>query len=198
MTVTKSVAERYAVHTQGGEYASIVVRDWSRPVNIGQGRTGTYYCGEIQIHSSFGSWGNTWSACATPFKQFLLDCEFEYVFTKFMCTKFHVFDGEASFKGLLGIVLRARWEKTIGKDEAREFYSDLDDAQAELECSSNDFCNAVFRLMEGRSGRMAKLFAEPWELTATRPDSQAVGFWREIWPEFTAALRAELAEPVPA
>ena len=195
MSVAKSTAERYAVHTSGGEYASIVLRDWSRPVNTGQGRTGTYYCGEIQIHSSFGSWGHTWTACAVPFKEFLLDAEFEYVFIKFMGTKFRVFDGEASFKSLVERVLRSRREGEINKYEARDIYADMADVQEELECSSNDFCNAVFRLVEGRSGRVSRMFAEPWDLMCHKPDPQAVGFWRDIWPEFTTALREELAQP---
>ena len=198
MSVTKSTAERYAVHTSGGEYASIVLRDWSRPVNIDQVRTTTYYCGEIQIHSSFGSWANTWTACGVPFKQFLLGAEFEYLFIKFMGTKFRVFDGEASFKSLVEKVLRDRREGGIGKEEARDIYGDLDDAQEELEAGSDSFVNTLFRLMEDRRGRAFKMFAEPWDLIVRKPDCQAVGFWREIWPEFTAALREELVQPVPA
>jgi len=194
MSVTKTTnAEVYSVR-KDYEWATIMLRCWSRPANVGTPHEGTYYCGEIMIHSSYGSWAYTWTACCEPFKASLLDAEFDYVFTKFMGTKLQVWDGEGSVKSLRGRLLDYRKWGDITKDEARALWDEIEANEAELESSSHDFVECAYRIARDIDSRgVTRLLSEPWELTDTQPDHQAVGFWRVLWPEFTQALRAEVA-----
>lgn len=200
MSVTKVTGhEVYSIHTNH-EWATIVLRCWSRLANVGTKHEGTYYCGEILIHSTFGSWGNTWTACAEPFKAFLVDAEFDYVFTKFMGTKLEVWDGEGSVKSLRRLLLEYRRIGDLDKDEASSLWGEINANEHELESSSNDFVECAYRIAGNIDSRgVYRLLSEPWELTTTKHDPQAVGFWRTIWPEFVGALKAEMAEQeVPA
>lgn len=199
MSATKTNdAEVYSVR-KDHEWATIVLRCWSRPVNAG-GRDTTYYCGEIIINSTFGCWANVWTACGNPFKQFLLDAEFDYVFTKFMGTKLEVWDGEGSVESLRRQLLEYRRIGDIDKDEARSLWDEINANEHELESSLNDFVECADRIASNIDSRgVYRLLSEPWELTTTQHDHQAVGFWRELWPEFTRALRAEQAQfPIPS
>ena len=194
MSCTKTTdAEVYAVR-KDYEWATIMLRCWSRPANVGTPHERPYYCGEILIHSSYGSWGNTWTACGEPFKEFLLDAEFDYVFTKFMGTRLNVWDGEGSVESLRERLLE--WRKTgeLTKGEARALWDEIDINETELETSERDFVECAYRMAADIEGRNVRHFlAEPWELTRDQHDSQAVGFWRELWPEFIATLQAEVA-----
>jgi hypothetical protein len=71
MSVTKTTRECYEVRAsrRGDEWANITLACWDKPPQPGYTRTSMYYGGEIQIHSSFGSWGYAWHACGVPFKQ---------------------------------------------------------------------------------------------------------------------------------
>lgn len=104
--VTKGICERYSV-LNGHEHATVVLRCWDNPPPAGSSR-GMYYCGEIMIHSTFGSWANTWTACGVPFKRFLIGAEFGYVFTKFMGADLERFDGEATLKQIKSDIIRQR------------------------------------------------------------------------------------------
>lgn len=194
MSCTKTTAaEVYAVR-KDHEWATIMLRCWSRPANVGTPHEGTYYCGEILIHSTFGAWANTWTACGEPFKAFLIDAEFDYVFTKFMGTRLQVWDGEGSVKSLRGRLLDYRKWGDLTKDEARALWDEIEANEAELETSSHDFVECAYRIASDLDMRgVRRLLSEPWELTTTQHDHQAVGFWRELWPEFVATLRAEVA-----
>ena len=82
MPVIKTLRACYEVRDgqRCGEWANITLRCWDNPPHAGTSRTEMYYCGEIVIHSSHGNWANTWTACGEPFKRFLLDVEFDYIF----------------------------------------------------------------------------------------------------------------------
>lgn len=200
MSVTKTTdAEVYSVRSKH-EWATIMLRCWSRQANVGTPHEGTYYCGEILINSTFGAWAYVWTACGEPFKQFLMHAEFDYVFTKFMGSRLEVWDGEGSTKSLRRLLLEYRRIGDLDKDEARELWDAINANESELECSSSDFVNCAERMADEIDCRgVYRLLSEPWEITTTKDDPQAVGFWRELWPEFTAALNAELEEQaVPA
>ena len=121
MPVAKTTRECYEVRDgrRGGEWANITLASWDNPPQPGYTRTSMYYGGEIQIHSSFGSWGHSWSSCAVPFKRFLIGAEFDYVFTKFMGTKLDRFDGEASAREVLKWIIEDRRHNGMSKAEAR-------------------------------------------------------------------------------
>ena len=97
-------------------------------------------------------------------------------------------------------LIEARKEGCVNKDEARECWNEIRDRESELESSEYEFVDAVYAIVHNvDSGRVQRIFCEPWELIRKSADQQAVGFWRELWPEFSAALKAELEEQaVPA
>jgi len=198
MPVTKTVRECYEIRDgrPGGEWANITLHCWNRLANAGTPQDGIYYCGEITIQSSFGTWGHIWTACANPFKQFLLEAEFDYVFGKFMGAGLHEFDGEGSMRALRRRLIEHRRLSMLDKDEARALRDALKDCEEEATSSENDWVNALSdaaRDMRLESFYAARFLGEPWELSATSPTSCAVSFWRELWPMFTEALREELA-----
>lgn len=188
MSVTKTTgAEHYIIH-KNHEWASIVVRCWDVQEPDGK----TRHCGEILIHSSYGSWANSWGHCGNPFKQFLQRLDFDYLFTKFMGNKLCVFDGEGSVKRLRERLLEARREGTIDKAAARQGWEEIEEAEPELESSEREFVDAVYRIVGYVDNALfQRVFDEPWGMTAKRPDDQAMGFWRELWPEFMGAIKAE-------
>lgn len=161
-TVSRDTFEAYRIRNKG-EYATICVRSWSR-------RTATdiMYCGEILIHSSFGSWANQWTACAVPFPKFLATSDFDYIFEKFMGSDLRVFDVEATYKQI-----KARYPDN----------TDLDSCSARHAQTEMEFYMALRDCAEVK---------EPWEYRQTRYDYGAVGFWKTIWPHFTAELTKEV------
>jgi hypothetical protein len=199
MPVTKTTRECYEVRDdrRGGEWANITLACWDNPPQ-GYTRTSMYYGGEIQIHSSFGSWGHFWSSCAVPFKRFLIGAEFDYVFTKFMGTKLDRFDGEASAREVLKWIIEDRRRNGMSKAEAREAWEAFDDVRSMAECSEYDFGTAMMDVARSLDQRhpMHDNFADPcgWP-KVTKYDMQAQGFWRQLWPLFIEALKAEAEQP---
>lgn len=145
MPVTKTIRECYEVRNgwPGGEWANITLKCWDNPPQPGYSRTSMYYCGEITIQSSFGTWGYIWTACAVPFKQFLLGAEFDYVFTKFMGHKLDRFDGEASVREVRKWITTDRRTGSMSKAEAREAWEAVDDVESQMECSEHDYGTAM-------------------------------------------------------
>lgn len=197
MPVKKTMRECYEVRDGrlGGEWANITLKCWDNPPQPGYSRTSMYYCGEITIQSSFGTWGYIWTACAVPFKQFLLGAEFDYVFTKFMGHKLDRFDGEASVREVRKWITTDRRMGGMSKAEAREAWEAVDDAESQMECSEHDYGAAMMDVARTLGNRhpMHNNFADPcgWP-RCTRYDAQAASFWKQIWPLFCNALRAEL------
>jgi len=208
MSVTKHTnVDVYSVRNRG-EWATIVVREWSDQREDGSEQ----HRGEILINSTFGSWAHYWGAPGTRFRRFLLGLDFGYAFGKFMGLALEQYDGDASMAGLQRKVIESRRRRHISREAARFVWDQIDDHSSELRESQESFitaCGHIGRECDAPWARRAistmelddigEIFAEPWYLTETRDHPQAVGFWRDIWPEFCAALRAELeAEKEPA
>lgn len=196
MSVTKKTRECYEVRNRG-EWANITLHCWQRPVS-----GGTYHCGEIVINSSFGAWANTWTACGVPFKQFLCGVDFDYAFTKFMGAKLNLFDGEATLNEIKREIIRQRRRTDLNAESAREVWELLDWGRENIDGgNATAFGHEMIQIGEalhyGHPMKDYFLDASGWP-NVTRYDYQAVGFWRDIWPEFTEALKAETAEGVPA
>lgn len=189
MSVTKKTMDRYDVRAKG-EWATICVREWQRDDE------NKYHGGEILIHSSFGSWGNSWSACSHRFKCFLTYCDFDYTFGKFMGHSLRVFDGEGSTKAMRTKVIEERKQGLMSKDDARWLWDQLDDVD---ECSIESWVRSIEEIASDTDSRDIKaLLSEPWYTAADKPDAGAVCFWRDLWPEFVAHLKQEIAEPAAA
>lgn len=203
MPVTKTTRECYEVREGKpcGEWANITLHCWQRTANVGTKHEGIYYCGEITIQSSFGTWGYIWTACSAPFKHFLTKIEFDYAFTKFMGTKLDRFDGEASAREVLKSIIEERCSNGMSKAEAREAWDAFDDVRSMAECGEHDFGTAMMDVARslGRDHPMHDNFADPcgWP-KVTKYDAQAQGFWRQLWPLFIEALKAETEQEQPA
>lgn len=187
MPVTKTVADRYTVR-HAGEYAAIFVNEWSEP-----GEKSMRYLGEIAINSSFGSWAYQWSACGMPFRAFLAQLDHGYLMGKLAGASAYVFDGEASMQSAFDQVLKARRQREIDRDEARDLWDALVDVQDDAASGSSLFVYLLSGI-EDKHG----ILDEPWYMVTQKENPQMAGFLRDLWPEFVAALRAETLEPVKA
>jgi hypothetical protein len=200
MPVTKTTRECYEVRDgqRGGEWANITLACWDRMANVGTKHEGIYYCGEITIQSSFGTWGYIWTACANPFKEFLAGAEFDYVFTKFMGTKLDRFDGDASVREVCKWITEGRRDGSLSKSEAREAWDALEDVRSVAEYGEHEFGTAMMDVARSLDDRhpLHDHFADPcgWP-RCTKYDAQAQGFWRQLWPLFIEALKAEAEQP---
>lgn len=197
-TVAKSVMETYTI-IANHEHATIALRCWSRPVKRYDGKPDlTYHCGEILINSSFGSWANIWTACGTPFKDFLIDADFGYLFTKFMGTKLERHDGEGTMLALRRDIIEQRRHGSLDHHGAREVWDAVDWERDRIESDATSCGYALLEVASQIGGEhpMYDYFADPsaWP-RVTKHDCQAVGFWREIWPHFVAELKREADLP---
>lgn len=199
MPVIKTLRECYEVRDgrRGGEWANITLRCWDNPPHAGTSRTEMYYCGEIVIHSSHGNWANTWTACGEPFKQFLLDVEFDYIFGKFMGNNLHRFDGPATVKQIRQDILTRRRHGELTKFEAKEVWDAVDFDLERLEADEHSYGHTMLYIPNElvSTHPMRDYFADPsgWP-RSTHYDRAASNFWRDLWPLFTEALRMELEE----
>lgn len=198
MAVKKTTRECYEVRedTKHGEWANITLHCWSRLVNGGKD---TYYCGEIQIHSSFGSWAYTWTACADPFKEFLQYIEFDYAFGKFLGANLEVFSGEKTLREFRRQLLERRRRGELRAEESRELWDLLRASEAELTSGSESWVRCMGDIQSDlrcdHHRDAARFCEEPWEHICTEPRHSAVQFWKVLWPLFIAALKEETTQP---
>lgn len=185
------------------EWATICWQGWQATGMDGQPRE----CGEILIHSSFGSWANSWSHMGVPMDRFLMTADRGYCAEKFMGAKAYVFDGEKTVRNLRSSLLEHRRIGDITKDDARAIWDFVDDHADEMESSSDMFCERMFDCMRQadwppRNGRYsdagpergARYFLEePWERISTSMDRSFKGFWRDLWPVFVSQLKGGAA-----
>lgn len=183
MPVTRTTADRYTVR-HGGEYAAIFLNEWTEP-----GEQSPRYLGEIAINSSFGSWANQWSACGMPFRAFLAQLDPGYLMEKLAGASAYVFDGSGSMGLAFGKVLKARRQREIDRDEARDLWDALVGVQDDAQSGSSLFVHLLSGI-EDRHG----ILDEPWCMVTEKENPQLAGFLRELWPEFIAALEADIIE----
>lgn len=168
-------------------------------------------CGEILIHSSFGSWANSWGHCGVSFDKFLMKIERGYCADKFMGEKARVFDGEATVRELRTSLIEARRTGGLTRNDARSIWDWIEENELDLQSGGNEF---VYRMNEcareaewedaltGRPdwdtgpGRGALHFLEePWDRIRTDIDKQFEGFWRDLWPVFIEHLKQHQPNP---
>lgn len=184
-------AQMNVVRIRGGhgnyEHATICWQGWQATGNDGKPRE----CGEILIHSSFGSWANSWGHMGVPMDSFLAKVERGYCAEKFMGSNAYRFDGELSVKGLRERVLEWRRDGTFEKDEARAVWDWISENDDRLESSPDLFVETMYdgqRYCELK--RPAEhFFEEPWERIRTSLDHQFACFWRDLWPVFVKHLK---------
>jgi hypothetical protein len=187
MTVEKSISESYTIHSKG-EYARIVIVEWA-PRDIGHARPS--YGGELLVHSSFGAFCNSWGACANPFKQFLIGLDRHYFMTKCRPGAAEEFDGEKSLQHVKEWLIDKRKGGDFTRGDTREAWNSIMDARDEIVHSEYAFVTVLQSLeIEGLD--------EPWHFSCRSLTAECVGFWRDLWPEFVAAVKAEQQQPIAA
>lgn len=181
MSVTKHIAEVYTVR-HDGEFGTFCIVEWAPRTDD----HGPVYGGELLVNSTFGAYCNSWSHCGQPFKRFLAKIEFDYFMGKCRGRAADVFDGEKSLKLVKERVIQLRRQGWLDHGAARELWCELTLCREEIERSPDDFVRVISDLNVRR-------LSEPWELIVTRPASDTVGFWRDLWPSFISALSQEQA-----
>lgn len=171
--------ERYTVRN-GYDYATIVIVEWPPR----QDSHGPIYGGEILVNSSFGSYCNSWSHCGQPFKLFLAGLDFGYFMTKCLGLAADEYDGEGTLRAVKKRIIAERRYGNFDRFDARTAWDALDDY--EIEHSEYGLRDATGCYEIGEA-----LGPEWYELIRKRPTAQSRGFWRDIWPHFVAAVRAE-------
>lgn len=171
--------ERYSVRGAHGVWATIALRDYERPNNVGDMLHG----GEILINSDFGEYAYSWGNMGSPLKQFLCRIGRDYVIDKFTNGKDQEFDFDASIAAAKKEIERMRADCEITNTAAREATDDLPTDNV----SQDDFIRRVWDL---------ELFANgdpPSWLVCTRECPQITGFYKYVWTPFVEHLRTEIA-----
>lgn len=179
MNRSKSMCEMYRVRVKG-ESATFCLDQWARDSLGTPARR--IYGGELLVHSSFGQFCHTWNSCAVPFKQFLLGIDFDSFMTKCLGKDFLVFDGAASVAKVKQTILEHRREEGISADDARELWDSIEDVGETAVSSEEGFHIALADICGEET------IGSTSDFVVHVPSSQAVGFWRELWPEFKAML----------
>jgi hypothetical protein len=174
MKVTKYPAQCYYV-SNGYDGATIFLRYWPR----GDGGSSGY----ISVVGSFGSFGHYFGNCGGDFRSFLCSCDKHYLTGKFFGTEARVFDCDKTIVALKRFLITQRREGNIDKEEAREKFDVLAEAGQNSE-------EAFFMFLSERWTRFYDW--EVYSLGERVMNSQAVGFFDDIWPGFVAELRSEL------
>lgn len=179
---TKTSCDMYRIAVNG-EYATICLAEWTRTMRDKLEKR--IFGGEILVHSSYGSYCHTWTACAVPFKQFLTRITFDSFMAKCLGNDYMVFDGAASVEQVKQAIIRQRDDEELAAEFASELLDELEAAREIAEGSEDAFHIALADLCNddtiGSSG----------DYVVRKPSCQAQGFWRELWPEFISMLNTE-------
>ena len=187
----------------GREWGTFCLRDWRR-VDTSPSGERTTYGGELLVHSSFGNWAYTWHACGMPFKEFLADCDRDYLMGKLLGDKLRTFDGELSVRELRKELLQKRRTWSLTREMARASWDAIKRDESTLAQSAEDFvsgCQSIadrlaFDATHGAPGgciddSWREIFSEPWEWICRSVCFEAKSFWDKLWPEFLAALQRD-------
>lgn len=185
MSITRTTVEAYRVQ-KDHEWATIVVQGWQRN---GSGRASDTLMeqGEILVHSSFGSWGHQWCNLGRSIKPFLAGVSFDYLMGKLLPGELREFDFAASLDSWKKHLKAARRCRDLDAEQFREIW--------DASCDSNE-CGIEMFMHRLEESRPFELRDHPlWDsingYAVCRDNSMATAFWRELWPLFVAAVRAE-------
>lgn len=181
--VTKSTADSYLVRSTDG-------MDWARIfIQGGTAEPGRNW-GYISVVSSFGNFGHCFSHIGTQaIEGFLLGVGFDYLMGKFFGLESRIFDADKTLKWLREGILERRRDERMKKERARDLWDMVQDADD----NGYQTCEAFTHYLAERDSYFWEEFSNGG--TQDSPNPQCVGFWQDIWPHFTAQLRAQLKQP---
>lgn len=181
-SVARVSAACYVIH-HGWAWAHIFIRDGA----AGYNETLRNWV-EVSVISDFGEFGFCWSHIGPGhWADFLVSLDFDYAMNKMMGARFRVpLDlAEATAKARAD-VLDQRRQTALTQSDARLLWDAIDPA-AHLDGDARDFLRAWDGFSDGAMYR-CEMFDGRWD----KPNPQAVGFWAEIWPVFTAAIAPKI------
>lgn len=136
--------------------------------------------------SSFGVFGHTWSSMGEPFVDFIQGVSADYLLSK-IARK--VPDAEKTCAEIRRLVLQARLDDRITKQEAKAAWDDIASAEEE-----GNHPEVVFHELYW-SVAISKVGIEWCDLSTQVWDSQAVRFVELLWPEFVKFVTERPAVP---
>lgn len=193
ITITKSLCERYDIgNVQGGHWAVIMLDERG---------------GMLNIQSSFGTYGYSWSAPGDNFKHFLVEISADYLMGNLGLPNY--FNGAATIarlrKDLLGRVrdrsdlkylytqgrcrgrLQRQW--LVFRDWMRDAWDDI--GELDTGGSVEAFGNSL-----QASQALSEIFELSEITVVTEFHPRLVAFTTRVWPLFTNHLRQELGLPL--
>lgn len=164
-----------------GEYGAFYLREGVS----GEGERKHHWC-ELTCNTSFGTVGHYWSSMGGPAAWFLSKIGRDYLIGKLWGMQSEVFDAYKAMDQLRTMVLTDRRSGDLDREEARARWESLEgDASGEFEfrelVDSTDWLHDI--MYDGGGSNIGKM-----------ENPQAVGFVRELWPEFLKQLQADAAE----
>lgn len=173
--VSTSPAVCYVVRN-GYAWARIFIRHGIGETGAGHPRGWV----DVSVLSDFGSFGYCWSHIgSTPWNAFLGELDFEYAMRKMFGA---AYDAPLSLDSACArareIIIDRRRQDCMTKEDARSLWDAIEDC-----CDQSTFLRD---LDENSGGAMYR--NDLWDSRWTEPNSQAVGFWSEIWPHFIDAI----------
>lgn len=191
--VVREQADSYYINAWRDGYhrgwARIFVQSGQRPRREGDGGP-TWWC-YVAVISDWGNFGHLWSHCGREPVEFLSGLEFDYAMQKLMWDDFKVFRADAYLGELRQHVLQCRRDGAITREEARKTWEAIEEAEDVGGGSRDLISQHLYGLdHDERPGLDTDSIVE---FDGMVPNPQAVGFWRDCWPHFIAALKEKEA-----
>ena len=183
-TIKKKMIQAYEVRNDG-DFGNISIEEISY-----QREDGPRHACRVMVTSSYGDYGYFWNHCGVRGKKSLIGMSMDYCMGKFMGKSLDVFDLDATIKAMKKPLVEAMRKREISRTLAREYWDCIENIESERPNNESMFVTACYEHFSDL--RNDDRYSEPWHYTATRYDSNAVGFWNEIWLPLMDELRAEL------
>lgn len=176
VVVTKKNVELYQVrHQQGGSWCDISLSCGDGTVNV-------------MINSDYGSFGHYWGGCGESAKAFLTRISFSYTMDKLLGTRsLYVLNEEKNLRDIRILILKARRNKRLDEDEARDAWTDMESI-----CYQSTEDTYINNIAAHDSYRVLFEYYEnvPCHTTV---NPIYVTFWERCWMPFVEQLKTELA-----
>ncbi len=151
-----------------------------RPKNdLGWARLWITSDGCISVVSDYGNFGYWFGAPGCEFRQFLTQCDDDYLMNKFSAGKREV-DGDQTREAVKETILSARRRGSMDKARAGEEWDLM---------KETDFWDEYSRFRWHEETQISDAFED----IRTRYPSQVFHFMKKMWPLFIAELKAEIA-----
>ena len=145
----------------------------------------------VMISSDYGSYNYYWTHCGISPKKFLISLDMHYAMKKLMGGTDNLYqpDWESRSVSLKKIIIEARRDNRLSKDEAKKAWREIVDIMHD----SNDENLYYERIWHHELAD--KLFYDMEDIPAdTKLKSSVTDFWEDIWIPFTKYLKTEIEQ----